>query len=92
MDEKKSKVEPDAASSSGTTAAAASAAPRRLRNRANRSGEPSAKPVRVATPSSKFDGTCDGLRGRGLVFDSADTRADRFMQMKREIIDYIGKE
>ena len=32
-----------------------------------------------------FEGTCDGLKGRGIIFDSADPRADRFIHVKREI-------
>ena len=42
-----------------------------------------------ATP--KFDGTCNGLKGHGLIFDSADSRADRFTHVKREISNYIVK-
>ena len=37
----------------------------------------------LATPN--YDGTCDGLKGRGLVFDSADSRTDWFIHVRREI-------
>ena len=40
----------------------------------------------------KFYGTCDGLKGHGIIFDSADLRADCFIHVKREIYEYIGKE
>ena len=46
----------------------------------------------VRSPAShKFDGTCNGLKGHGLIFDSADSRADRFTHVKREISKYIVK-
>ena len=45
------------------------------------------------TPSTpKFYGICDGLKVRGLIFDSADSRADRFTHVKCEIAEYTGKE
>uniref|UniRef100_A0A7S4K779 Uncharacterized protein n=1 Tax=Odontella aurita TaxID=265563 RepID=A0A7S4K779_9STRA len=92
MGEKYPKEEPDATVSRGSATAAVSAAPRRCRNKSKKPGEPAAKPTRGAVPSPKFDGTRDGLKGRGLVFDLADPRADRFAQVKREIIGYIRKE
>mmetsp|Transcript_51777 Transcript_51777/g.155378 ORF Transcript_51777/g.155378 Transcript_51777/m.155378 type:complete len:122 (-) Transcript_51777:1860-2225(-) len=87
MGEKKPKVDLDAAPSSG-----AAAAPRRRQNKPSKVGESSARQMRTAGPSPIFDGTCDGLKGQGLVFDSASPRADRFTQVKRDIIEYIGKD
>ena len=43
-----------------------------------------------ATP--KFDRTYGGLKGRGLIFDLADSRSDRFTHVKHAIVEYIGKE
>ena len=39
-----------------------------------------------------FDGMCNGFKGRGLIFDSSDSRADRLTHVKHEIAEYIGKE
>mmetsp|Transcript_53098 Transcript_53098/g.158901 ORF Transcript_53098/g.158901 Transcript_53098/m.158901 type:complete len:92 (-) Transcript_53098:1615-1890(-) len=91
MGKKKPKVEPDAAASH-EAATAAGAVTRKRRNKSKKTGEPAAKPTRRPIPSSRFDGTCYGLKGRGIVFDSADPRADRFTQVKREIVEHIGKE
>ena len=47
----------------------------------------------VRSPAShKFDGTCNGLKDHRLIFNSADSRADCFTHVKREISEYIGKE
>ena len=43
-----------------------------------------------ATP--KFNGTCNILKGRGLIFDSADPRADRFTHVKRGISEHTRSE
>ena len=43
-----------------------------------------------ATP--KFNGTCDDLKGRSIVFESANPRADRFAHVKHKIDKYTGKE
>ena len=43
-------------------------------------------------PTPKFDGTCNGLKGRGLVFNYADSCADCFMFLRHEIAEYVGKE
>ena len=51
------------------------------------------KASRGAPPATpKFDRTCEGLKGRGLVFDYADMRADWFTHVRREIVEYAGKE
>ena len=39
----------------------------------------------------KFDRMCDGLKDRGIVFDSEDPRVDRFTHVKCEIAKYTGK-
>ena len=46
----------------------------------------------VPTSTPNFDGTCDDLKGTGLVFNSADLRTYRFMHVRHEIPDYVGKE
>ena len=50
------------------------------------------KPWGTPPTTLKFNGTCDGLKGRGIVFNSADPSAYCFMRIKREIAEYIGKE
>jgi len=59
---------------------------------AKRSGEAAVRTVRAAPATANFDGTCNGLKGRGLVFDAADAKADQLSQVKREIVEYIGKD
>ena len=41
----------------------------------------------LTTPN--FDGTCNDLKGCGIVFDSSNLRADHFTHVKHEIIEYI---
>ena len=88
--DKKAKVEPD---TSPSTAAGTGGTTRWRQNQQKLRDAVSTKTSRGRPPAtSKFDGTCDGLKGYGLIFDSADLHVDRFTHVKREIAKYIGKE
>ena len=81
-------IYPDASSS---IAAAMGATAQWLLNRQKPRATVPEKASQGATPATKkFDGTCDGLKGRDLVFDSADTRADWFTHVRHEISKYAG--
>ena len=86
----KENIEPDAVPSS------AEAMGETAQWRWNRQNPRAVVPEKVpwgAPPSTpKFNGTCNGLKGRGIVFDSENLRVDRFMDVRREIDKYVGKE
>ena len=89
MDEKL-KVEPDAALS-----IAAGRGEQHLwnQNQQNPRAEvPTKAPQGAPQATPKFDGTYDGLKGGGLVFDSANPRVDCFTHVKREIAEYTRKD
>ena len=51
------------------------------------------KTAQGALPATNcFGRTCDGLKGCGIVFNSANPCADCFTHVKREIDEHIGKE
>uniref|UniRef100_A0A7S4IV20 Uncharacterized protein n=1 Tax=Odontella aurita TaxID=265563 RepID=A0A7S4IV20_9STRA len=85
MAEEKVKVEKAAAHG---VAAAGSAVPQSWRYRHKLRAAVQAKATRAVPASAMFNGKCDGLKGRALVFDSLDTRADQFTHIRREIAEH----
>jgi len=87
MGKKKPKLYPDAV----PTSIPATTASRRRCHKSKRSGDATAKTVRPTPMATRFDGTCNGLKYQGLFFDRADSRDDQLYQVKRDIVEYIGK-
>ena len=86
----RAKIKPDAAPSS--TVATVATAQWRQNCQKTRDAVP-LKESRGATPATpNFDGTCNGLKGRGIVFNSTNPRANRFMHIRREITEYVGNK
>ena len=77
----KSKIDPDAAPSSA--AATGATAQWRQTFQKPRSTIPAKASRGVPPATNKFDGTCDGLKGCGLVFDFADPIVDLFKNCRR---------
>ena len=86
----KVKVEPDAAPSSMTGTGGTV--------KLSRNRQKLREPVLLKIPRgmppciTRFGMTCNGIKGQGLVFDSADLRADVFTHFKSKIAEYIDKE
>ena len=84
----KSKIDPDAAPAS---AAATGVMEQWLQKcQKPRSPVPSKASRGAPLANPKFYGTCNGLKSHDLVLDSADLRADCFIQVRYEIAEYVG--
>ena len=87
---KKTKVEPDAAPS---TVLGTGGATQWIKNQQKSRPSVPTNTSRGGPPATpKFNGTCDGLKVRGFIFDSANFSTEFFTHVKRDISKYIGKE
>ena len=83
----RAKIKPDAAPPSGLTTGATA------QWHQNHQKPRAAVPAKESQSSTlKFDRACNGLNGRGLVFDSTNRYTGRFTLVRLEIAEYIGKE
>ena len=86
----KAKIKRDAAPSRSVTTGATEQLHQNIQKLRAAVLEKASQGMTPATPD--FDGTCVSLRGRGIVFYSADLHVERFKHVRREIYEYVGKE